>query len=232
MARRSKSKADHQADTRGGGWVGIPKCVMKSAAYVDLSPWARAVLNELVYQFNGYNNGSIVCTFDHLAMRLGNSNRRAMSKAFADLMTHGFIDVTSDADWKGRKGREYRLTFVSTTPGGRFKAATNDYKGWVKPKPEAGKASSPKKAIFGDNASLNELKIGDASSPFKATDAQEMAEVRHSALGPVGSTVSPLIDNHTPGSYWWACEGQLAVEQLLCGLVILSQAVPNHEIAN
>lgn len=231
MARRTKSKADHQADTKGGGWIGTPRCVMKSPAYVDLSLWARAVLDELLYQFNGYNNGRIVCTFDHLAMRLGNSNRRAMSKAFAELMTHGFIDVTSNADWKGRKGREYRLTFINTTPGGKFKAATNDYMDWVKPASKAGKASSPKKPIFGDNASLNEPKAGDASSPIEATDTQKTAEDRHSAVEQVSSTVSPLIDSHTPRSYWWACDGQLMVERLLCGLVILCHGVPNLEVA-
>lgn len=177
MPKRKSPKADHRADTRGGKWVGIPLKLIESPAYRDLSLWGRAVLIELVACFNGYNNGKIVCTFDQLAERLGNTNRRAMSKAFAEMMEHGFIDVTSEADWKGRKGREYRLTFVNTTPGGKFEAATNDYKDWVKPKQKVSKTSSPKKAIFGYNASLNELKAGDGASPIEATDAHEMAEV-------------------------------------------------------
>lgn len=183
MSRKKPPKADHRADTRGSRWVGIPLKVIESPAYRDLSFWGRAVLIELVACFNGYNNGKIVCTFDQLADRLGNTNRRAMSKAFAELMDHGLIDVTTEADWKGRKGREYRLTFVNTTPGDKFKAATNDYKDWVKPKPKAGKTSSPKKAILGNHASLNELTAGDASSPIEGTDTQETAEVRHSAVG-------------------------------------------------
>ncbi|MBV7265902.1 hypothetical protein [Erythrobacter ani] len=231
MSRRAKNKADHQADTRGGGWVGIPQCVMRSAAYVDLSLWARVVLKELCLQFNGFNNGSIVCTFDHLARRLGNSNRRAMSKAFAELMEHGLIDVTSDADWKGRKGREYRLTFVNTTPGGKFKAATNDYKDWVKPKPKASKTSSPKKPIFGDHVSLARSKNGDTSSPIEETEPEEVAEISHSADDRAGNTALPLIDSHTKCSFWWACEQELALERLQYGLVILCHDVSDQKIA-
>lgn len=35
---RGKHKADHRADTRGGGFAGIPLCVINSDAYRHLTP--------------------------------------------------------------------------------------------------------------------------------------------------------------------------------------------------
>ncbi len=231
MAKRKKHKADHRGDTRGGSWVGIPKCVMKSAAYIDLSLWARAVLVELVFRMNGYNNGKIVCTFDQLTKRLGNSNRRRMSEAFAELMDHGFVDVTQDADWKGRRGREYRLTFVNTTPGGKHKAATNDYKDWTLPKKnKVGKTSSPKEPIFSKDASLTYAKPGNRSSLKALEKFQELAENDQIANSQPSDAVSPLIYNHILGSFWWKCDRQIALEQLLLTLNYLPLNVPNQKL--
>ena len=58
MSRR-KSKSDQRADTRGGGFTGLPHVVHDSDAYRHLDLWARAVLAQVIRRFNGYNNGKI-----------------------------------------------------------------------------------------------------------------------------------------------------------------------------
>ena len=62
--KRRKAKADHQADTRGDAWVGLPKVVAKSAAYLSLSPFERAVFWIILEKFNGYNNGEIAISYE------------------------------------------------------------------------------------------------------------------------------------------------------------------------
>lgn len=123
MGRKKRIEADHRADTKGGRWVGIPYVVIDSEAYAGLGLWARAVLVEVVRRFDGYNNGHIAISQREIAQRLRTSNFGRISKAVAELMQAGFLDVASDGQWKQRQAREYRLTFVTTT--GR--PATNDY---------------------------------------------------------------------------------------------------------
>src|SRR5690606_17020387 len=153
--------------TRGGSWTGIPHAVMDSDAYLDLSLWARAILVEIVRKMNGYNNGKIAVSYAYLTARLNNSNKRKIGAAIAELMSHGFLDTEAAADWKGRRSREYRLTFVNTTPGDKHKAATNDYRDWVKPKQKVGNDVSPLKASNGDSPSPLAKKNGNTPSPLK-----------------------------------------------------------------
>ncbi len=129
-----KVRADCRADTRGGSWAGIPKVLVDSAAYRDLSLHARAVLVELTARMNGYNNGQIAVSQRELVEALGCSPNRIVA-AITDLMEHGMLDVTVEGEWKTRQARQYRLTFVST----KVAAAGNDYLRW---NPQAGKSSA------------------------------------------------------------------------------------------
>lgn len=130
--RSSKQKADCRADTRGGRWAGIPICLIESPSWRDLSLHARAVLVELTARMNGWNNGSIAVSHRELVDGLGCSPNRIV-KALADLMEHGFLDVSAEGQWKERQAREYRLTFVTT----KGAPATNDYLRWT-PKEQSG----------------------------------------------------------------------------------------------
>lgn len=130
---RKKKQADCRANNRGGRWAGIPICVIESIAYRDLGLWARAILTEIVARMNGYNNGSIAISLTQICTALGNSNRRKASLAIAELMQHGFIDVTAEGDRQERMAREYRLTFVNSVSNGKFVAATEEYRNWTQP---------------------------------------------------------------------------------------------------
>lgn len=125
MGKSRKIKADCRADTRGGPWAGIPVCVIESAAYRDCSVHARAVLVELVSRMRGYNNGKLAVSQRELVSSLRCSPRKVV-RAIAELMDHGFLDVSVEGKWKERMARQYRLTFVST----KTAPATNEYRCW------------------------------------------------------------------------------------------------------
>lgn len=159
---RSKPKAPCRADTRGGQWAGLPWVVIDSAAYQALSLYARAVLVEIVRRMDGFNNGKIAISQREIAARLGTSNFRAIGKAIAELMQHGFLEVSAEGEWAQRKAREYLLTFVSTQKGHLIIPATNDYLHWA-----------PTQKSGADDVSAEMPKSADdvsARPPFAADD--------------------------------------------------------------
>ena len=131
MGRKKKYSADHRADMRGGGLIGLPKCVHKSAAYRSLDLYARAVLLEILSRFNGYNNGTIGCSVRELGEGLGNQNYTRISKALADCMERGLLDIGHESLWKERHSRQWRLTFISSGNPPFVKSATNEYRDWT-----------------------------------------------------------------------------------------------------
>ena len=161
-----RQKADCRADTRGGSWAGIPKVLIDSAAYRDLSLHARAVLVELTARMNGYNNGMIAVAQRELVESLGCSPNRIVT-AIADLMDHGFLDVTVEGQWKARQARLYRLTFVST----KTAPATNDYLRWT-PLPKKSGATAP---VAGDPQSAT----GAVAGPGRAATGAIARLVAH-----------------------------------------------------
>lgn len=141
MGRKKKFQADHRADTRGEGLIGLPKCVHKSAAYRSLDLYARAVLMEVLGRFSGYNNGEIGVSYREVGDALGNQNYSRIAKAFADLMDRGLIDIAVESLWKERHSRQYRLTFITSLKPPHTRPATNDYRHW-KPKNDADHVSA------------------------------------------------------------------------------------------
>ncbi|RVQ65732.1 hypothetical protein EKN06_12415 [Croceicoccus ponticola] len=127
-----KWKADHRADTRGEGLIGLPKCVYGSAAYRDLDLYARAVLMEILSRFNGYNNSEIGISYREIGEGLGNQNFARIAQAVADLMEHGLVDIGHEAVWKERHSRQYRLTWIMSGKPPFTAKATNDYLDWSK----------------------------------------------------------------------------------------------------
>ena len=172
MGKR-KARADCRADTRGGQFAGIPFCVINSPAYRDLGLWARAILIELVARMNGYNNGQIALSVAEICTALNNSNRGKAAKAIAELMEHGFIDLTAQADWKHKKAREYRLTFVTTAhlPFG----ATNDYRNWEARKQNRGNGALPIEPVSGNGALPIDDSIGNGALPRLLAHKRKLA---------------------------------------------------------
>jgi len=195
MGKR-KARADCRADTRGGQFAGIPFCVINSPAYRDLSLWARAILVELVARMNGYNNGAIALSITEICEALGNSNRGAAARAIAELMEHGLLDLSAQANWKHKKAREYRLTFVTTAyaPFG----ATNDYRNWEPRKQNRGNGALPIDAVSGNGALPMTNSIGNGALPRLLAHKRKSAKNEDPAPVSIGNGASLLIINHTP----------------------------------
>lgn len=107
----------------------LPYSMMQSPAYKLLSGSAIKVLHELRSRFNGYNNGKIFLSYEDAAGQLAMS-KSTVKRAFEELQLVGFIVMTRQGVWHGRKASEWRVTFESS--GGQ--PATHDWKQWQAPK--------------------------------------------------------------------------------------------------
>lgn len=126
---------------------------------------------EIAARLDGYNNGRIAISYRELARRLNRRNEGPFGPAIAKLIAHGFLEIMTDACWRDRRAREYRLTFVNTTDAaGRFVAATNEYLSWT---PE-------------EDSSATDVAVGEAES---TTDA--VVDARH----PATNVVVPFTRN-------------------------------------
>lgn len=191
---RGKEKAPHQAATRGGGFTGLPHTVQDSEAYRTLDMFSRAVLLAVVRRFNGRNNGEIFVSFDEISHDLNTTNRRAIGRSFTQLVDRGLLDVTAAPDRLHHKAREYRLTWINTTAGGRHVQATEEYRLW---NPHVAQNHS-------DEASPTGVSHGDAVLPSRPIlgDAAllRIAKSRGKSVEPVlvhGDAASLHVISHT-----------------------------------
>jgi len=195
-----KQKADCRADTRGGSWAGIPKCLIDSPAYRDLSLHARAVLVEIVARMNGYNNGEIAVSRRELVAALG-CTPRYIGFAITELVEHGMIDVPFEGQWKARQSRQYRLTFVSTKSD---RPATNDYLRWT-PSSEksSGSHAEPEQGQSGSHAEPGPFNAGSHAEPRIVDYLRKTAK----SESPSGSAWEPLISKPCPPAQMGRAEG-------------------------
>ena len=197
MAKKSKDRAWHRADTRGKYLLGLPHVVADSQAYLSLSPFERAVLLEILRRFNGYNNGNIVISYEQIGERLKGRNscrpnNGRIGKAVARLFEVGLIGEPTPGNWLERRAREYRLTFASAGKGPPFQSATNDYLKWTPTSDSTVTVRHQRSRVLvtldhqgGSDLGTNDYQ-GDQSSGERATRA-------------VGYTGSPHICEPYPG---------------------------------
>lgn len=214
----SKIKADCRADTRGGSWAGIPKCLIDSPAYRGLSLHARAVLVEMVGRMNGYNNGTLTAPQRELLASL-HCSASMVSKAVAELIEHGIVAVGADARWKDNRAREYRLTFVTTKGTG----ATNDYLRWT-PAPAkkigaaavslGGPSDTPAVSVTRkfDAAAVSRIAAARGEAPA-ATDTPAVSLIDIPYPGRDAEAVDPLLDHLPPTA---SCHRKACVSRGVC----------------
>src|SRR5690606_14689390 len=82
---------------------------VNSPAYRDLKPPARCLLDEFQLIYRPTRNGYLSIGTRRAAELLRVTEPTA-SRAFYDLMEHGFIVLTKGELWMERKAREWRLT--------------------------------------------------------------------------------------------------------------------------
>lgn len=111
--RPSKPNATGRNDT--SRFVRLDYRLLHSNAYRSLAPNARALLVELAMLYNGENNGSLYLGVQDAAHRMGLADHHAASRAFDDLQSLGFIEMTQEAHFEVKtsessRARTWRLT--------------------------------------------------------------------------------------------------------------------------
>ncbi|MAM34834.1 MAG: hypothetical protein CMH28_07145 [Micavibrio sp.] len=127
MAQRKKTL--HKSFKHPGGFIGLPQMVFWSDPYRDLTLVARCLLDEFQAIYRKGRNGRIVLSVATASQRL-NTSYKPVSRAFAELAEHGFIECTKGSNWKDGKTREWRLTYEPC----EGREPTHDWKLWEKQK--------------------------------------------------------------------------------------------------
>ncbi len=74
-------------------FTGIPKACMGHENYARLSPYAKVLLIEFCYQYNGHNNGDLSAAFSVLQKR-GWRSKGTLDRALKELRETGWITLT------------------------------------------------------------------------------------------------------------------------------------------
>lgn len=117
----SKMNYKHQ-----GGVIGFPRMALRSKAYTDMSPKARALMFELQDIWRP-TQPAIHYSVRRAAKRMSISPNTA-NRAFHELLDHGFISLAKGHDWFNGKACEWNLNWLSNN--GR--EPTNEWMNWVK----------------------------------------------------------------------------------------------------
>lgn len=93
-----------------GGYVALYHCVLRSQAYANLSAHAVKLLNDLLSQYYGSNNGDFNATYTTMQKR-GWRSKGTLSRAIKELLETGFIEVSKQG---GRHSCSlYAITFYA-----------------------------------------------------------------------------------------------------------------------
>ena len=113
----------HKKNLRGSTgptFAGIPHIVLEHPDFLRLPNRARALLLDVVYQFNGRNNGDLTVAFGFMSKR-GWRSKETLSKAVSDLVSANLIVKTRQGKFQnpGASCDLYALTWkpIDECPG-------------------------------------------------------------------------------------------------------------------
>jgi hypothetical protein len=93
-----------------GGFAALPHCLLGSQVYIDLSAHAVKLLNDLLTQFKGFNNGDLCLAWTIMEKR-GWKSRDTLNKARQELLDKELILISR---YGGRRRAQlYALTFFA-----------------------------------------------------------------------------------------------------------------------
>lgn len=103
--------------SKKNSYAGIPRLVMESEDYKNLSGSAVKLLNEFCYQFRGGNNGNLTCAFSVLKDR-GWKSRATIEKARDELLKANLVVQTREGRFLNPGGvcALYGLTWFAIDP--------------------------------------------------------------------------------------------------------------------
>ena len=106
MAKKNRFK-DAQAKREAGGFVPMPYVVLRSQGYAALSAHAVKLLNDLLAQYKGDNNGDLCATWTFMKQR-GWKSKDTLNKALKELIACEWLEVS-------RQGGRNKATLYSVT---------------------------------------------------------------------------------------------------------------------
>lgn len=121
MARKKSAKYKHT-----GGVLGVPREVIRSKSFLDMSSNAQVLMFHLQDVWKDYEP-VIHYSVRRAGQILGVGNGTA-TRAFKELEEHGFIQMAEESDWLNGKAREWRLTWLAS----RGREPTYEWKAWEK----------------------------------------------------------------------------------------------------
>jgi len=134
MAYRIKRKRKGNKDVPSIHYKGhfiYPACVLNHPDYITLSLAAKALLNDIGAQYNGWNNGDLQCSRTVMSERGWTSNS-TRERALKELIEAGLIVMTR----QGGRGIGPNLYAITWQPihecGGKhdLKPTTRAYRKW------------------------------------------------------------------------------------------------------
>jgi hypothetical protein len=93
-------------------FAAIPRVVMECPNYTSLGGNAIRLLNEMAYQFKGFNNGDLCPSWTLMKVR-GFSSKGTLSKALAELVAAEMIVLTRQGTFYKNSPSLYALTWLA-----------------------------------------------------------------------------------------------------------------------
>ena len=141
----------------GGNFAMLPHYLLKSAAWRDLDTNARALYVEILFRFNGTNNGSIGLGTREAGKALHVSKDTAI-RAFDALVDHGLIVLATASTFNQKRlSREWLLTDHPDDRNGQ--GARKDFMKWGTEKQKIGASQGQigaSQGLCGNGVSRNE----------------------------------------------------------------------------
>jgi hypothetical protein len=134
MIKRSKSRSTKRY-VKYEQHVRLHHWLLNSAAYLSLSPPARAVLVEVMRIYNGKNNGKLALSVREAGLRC-NISKNTAARALRELTERGFIEVRTPSSFslKCRRAAEWTLTEFRNDVTGKL--PTKSFFNWVRSDPK------------------------------------------------------------------------------------------------
>lgn len=90
MAHRNRFKGAEQK-REPGGFVALPFSVLRSTSYAVLSAYAVKLLNDLLAQYKGDNNGDLCAAWTLMKKERGWKSRDTLQKALKELLAREWL---------------------------------------------------------------------------------------------------------------------------------------------
>ncbi len=131
LVKAKKRFREHAQKREAGGFVALPHAVLRSPEYARLSPFAVKLLNDLLAQYRGDNNGDLCAPWTLMGTERCWHSKDSLGKALAELRGTRFIVLTRQG---GRHvANLYAVTFYEIDfCGGKLdiEAPSRRFMGW------------------------------------------------------------------------------------------------------